>query len=61
MSELSEQEKQLLADMIADEEAEEAAERNKDESERVKQMPSYKIDFPLGIIPDADSTTNESD
>lgn len=59
MSELTQREKQLLAQMEADEEKAMAEERSKPESDRVQPMPKEKIDFPIGIILDADSTTTE--
>ncbi|MGL5924640.1 hypothetical protein [Chroococcidiopsis sp.] len=55
MSELTLREKQLLAQMEADEEKAEAEERNKPESDRVQPMPFDKTDFPIGI-PDVEST-----
>ena len=61
MAELSEREKQLLSQMEADEEKALTEERNKPESDRVTPMPKDKTDFPIGIIPDANSSTTESD
>ena len=58
MSELTEREKQLLAQMEADEADAEEEQRSLPKSDRVRPMPSDKTDFPLGIIPDADSSTN---
>lgn len=61
MADLTEREKQLLAQMKAQEKADIEAESKKPAIERVVPMPSDKTDFPLGIIPDADSSTSESD
>ncbi len=51
--ELTEREKQLLAEMEAEAEKARASERSKPVRDRVKPMPKDKTDFPIGIIPDA--------
>lgn len=56
MAELTDREKQLLAEMEAEADAAEASQRKLPESDRVQPMPKDKTDFPIGIIPDADTS-----
>lgn len=58
MSELSEQEKQLLAQMEAEEQKAMEAISSKPESDRAKPLPKEKTDFPIGIIPDAEDASS---
>lgn len=56
MAELTQREKQLLAKMKADRKEAEEEQRLLSESDRVQPMPKDKTDFPIGIIPDADTS-----